>query len=137
MPIVIDIKHLQRRARRTLMTCLMNLEGLVSETKKKSEQNFFEKTQYYLLIEAKSMYYLTGKYQKRLLYLLLGPLFLIMPFPLLHQVQNVSTPSFVVCSFVSIFCSHLNQGIISFIRWLLHCSGSRPARPRPRLHTSG
>ena len=29
---------------------------------------------------------LTGKYQKRLLYLLLGPLFLIMPFPLLHQV---------------------------------------------------
>ena len=28
-----------------------------------------------------------GKYQKRLLYLLLGPLFLIMPFPLLHQVM--------------------------------------------------
>ena len=33
------------------------------------------------------MYNLTGKYQKRLLYLLLGPLFLIMPFPLLHQVS--------------------------------------------------
>ena len=28
-----------------------------------------------------------GKYQKRLLYLLLGPLFFIMPFPLLHQVK--------------------------------------------------
>ena len=30
-----------------------------------------------------------GKYQKRLLYLLLGPLFFIMPFPLLHQVQHL------------------------------------------------
>ena len=28
-----------------------------------------------------------GKYQKRLLYLLLGPLFFIMPFPLMHQVR--------------------------------------------------
>ena len=27
-----------------------------------------------------------GKYQKRVLYLILGPLFFIMPFPLLHQV---------------------------------------------------
>ena len=97
------------------MTCWMNLEGLVSERKQKFRTElFFRKTQYYFLLEVKSMYYLTGKYQKRLLYLLLGPLFLIMPFPLLHQVQNVPTPSFVVCSFVSIFCSHLNQGIISF-----------------------
>ena len=37
--------------------------------------------------DVKSMNNLTGKYQKRLLYLLLGPLFLIMPFPLLHQVS--------------------------------------------------
>jgi hypothetical protein len=28
-----------------------------------------------------------GRYQKKLLYLLLGPLFFIMPFPLLHQVK--------------------------------------------------
>jgi len=33
-----------------------------------------------------------GKYQKRLLYLLLGPLFLIMPFPLLHQVLVLHAP---------------------------------------------
>ena len=84
----------------------------------KKLEEFFKKTQYYFLLEVKSMYYLTGKYQKRLLYLLLGPLFLIMPFPLLHQVQNVPTPSFVVCSFVSMFGSHLNQGIISLCRFL-------------------
>ena len=30
-----------------------------------------------------------GKYQKRLLFLLLGPLFFIMPFPLLHQVEHI------------------------------------------------
>jgi len=35
-----------------------------------------------------------GKYQKRLLYLLLGPLFFIMPFPLLHQVFVLHTPNF-------------------------------------------
>lgn len=33
-----------------------------------------------------------GKYQKRLLYLLLGPLFFIMPFPLMHQVLVLSSP---------------------------------------------
>jgi len=33
-----------------------------------------------------------GKYQKRPLYLLLGPLFLIMPFPLLHQVMVLHVP---------------------------------------------
>jgi len=35
-----------------------------------------------------------GKYQKRLLYFLLGPLFFIMPFPLLHQVFVLHTPTF-------------------------------------------
>lgn len=35
-----------------------------------------------------------GKYQKRLLYFLLGPLFFIMPFPLLHQVFVLHTPQF-------------------------------------------
>lgn len=35
-----------------------------------------------------------GKYQKRLLYFLLGPLFFIMPFPLLHQVFVLHTPLF-------------------------------------------
>jgi len=35
-----------------------------------------------------------GKYQKRLLYFLLGPLFFIMPFPLLHQVFVLHTPAF-------------------------------------------
>jgi len=33
-----------------------------------------------------------GKYQKRLLYLLLGPLFFIMPFPLMHQVFVLHVP---------------------------------------------
>jgi len=35
-----------------------------------------------------------GKYQKRLLYLLLSPLFLIMPFPMLHQMFVLHTPNF-------------------------------------------
>eukprot|EP00092_Neocalanus_flemingeri_P014336 GFUD01015463.1.p1 GENE.GFUD01015463.1~~GFUD01015463.1.p1 ORF type:complete len:584 (+),score=109.85 GFUD01015463.1:144-1895(+) len=35
-----------------------------------------------------------GSYQKRLLYFLLGPLFFIMPFPLLHQVFVLHTPKF-------------------------------------------
>lgn len=34
-----------------------------------------------------------GRYQKRLLYLLLGPLFFIMPFPLLHQVLVLHAPA--------------------------------------------
>merc|ERR1712127_1113456 len=33
-----------------------------------------------------------GKYQKRLLFFLLGPLFFIMPFPLLHQVLVLHAP---------------------------------------------
>ena len=34
-----------------------------------------------------------GKYQKRLLYILLCPLFLIMPFPLLHQMFVLHVPA--------------------------------------------
>ena len=51
-----------------------------------SEQIFGRKHEMFFY-DVKSMNNLTGKYQKRLLYLLLGPLFLIMPFPLLHQVS--------------------------------------------------
>jgi len=35
-----------------------------------------------------------GKYQKRLLYALLSPLFLIMPFPMLHQMFYLHSPAF-------------------------------------------
>ena len=39
-----------------------------------------------------------GKYQKRLLFFLLGPLFFIMPFPLLHQVLLNDMSSVLVMS---------------------------------------
>jgi len=52
-----------------------------------------------------------GKYQKRLLYMLLCPLFLIMPFPMLHQVFVLHAPSYECVHPENITADSLNMNL--------------------------